>query len=627
MNTHNDALDKGISVLMPVYNQGAFISRAISSLRLQTYKKWELLIINDGSDDYTPQVIEEVLYDTRIRYLVNKENRGIGYSLNRALTEARFDIIAYLPADDIFFKDHLQTLIKTLNSSNAIAAFSGVAHHYADLVSNSTPYYAEGMIEGEPLQLVQTMHRKTADRWVERTELVTDDLDIMYWNKLRSLGTFAYTGRITCEWVDHPEQHHKITRENMGGGIYLYKQFYKVAQPLRYKTSVGNLIDEAKAFKIFQVPPPQPDESSLTILLVGELAYNPERILALEALGHKLFAVWIKSPANFTTTGPLPFGNIITIAEEDLEAEIPKIKPDIIYALLNQHAVPLANLIMRAGFNIPFVWHFKEGPFICRQNGLWNMLVELYTNADGRIFTNQESREWFCQFIQDQDEKSLILDGDLPKREWFLGERSTLISETDGEPHTLVAGRPYGITPEHIMMLAEQKVHLHFYGDIQHTYWRTFMASYPEFAKGYLHIHHQCDPSDWRREFSKYDAGWLHLFDSQNENELMRATWPDLNYPARLSTYAAAGLPMMLKNNARHLVATQNLVTKLDIGICFDAIDGVGDLLRNQIHMRHLRANMEKHRMAFCFDTHAPQLISFFRRIIQNHELQIQQIV
>ena len=80
---------------------------------------------------------------------------------------------------------------------------------------------------------------------------------------------------------------------------------------------------------------------------------------------------------------------------------------------------------------------------------------------------------------------------------------------------------------------------------------------------GYLHLHPNVDQSRWTEEFSQYDAGWLHLFDSGNEGEIRKANWDDLNYPARLSTLAAAGLPMLQKANDGAVVATQTLTRQL----------------------------------------------------------------
>jgi glycosyltransferase involved in cell wall biosynthesis len=106
----------GISVLMPTYNHGPFISRAIKSLILQSFQHWELIIINDGSSDYSDEVIAEYLLDRRIKYFKNEKNEGLGYSLNKGLQYASYNLIAYLPSDDIYFANHLLMLYNTLIS-------------------------------------------------------------------------------------------------------------------------------------------------------------------------------------------------------------------------------------------------------------------------------------------------------------------------------------------------------------------------------------------------------------------------------------------------------------------------------------------------------------------------------
>jgi hypothetical protein len=103
----------------------------------------------------------------------------------------------------VIYADHLSSLIQILEQNpSASLAYSGVRHHYNR--------YAVGAIEGFPLQLVQVIHRAGGERWTERQELVTDDLHRMFWSKLESQGPFLGTERITCEWVDHPDQRHRI---------------------------------------------------------------------------------------------------------------------------------------------------------------------------------------------------------------------------------------------------------------------------------------------------------------------------------------------------------------------------------------------------------------------------------
>src|SRR5204862_2099801 len=125
------------------------------------------------------------------------------------------------------------------------------------------------------LQLVQVVHRRTDHRWVERRELVSDDLERLFWRRLRSRGAFIGTGQVSAEWVDHPGQMTKTIREPIGG-INPYRQRYRVREPMRFHSTVGDEIDEITRYARFRDRPDTPVATDgLRILLVGELAYNP----------------------------------------------------------------------------------------------------------------------------------------------------------------------------------------------------------------------------------------------------------------------------------------------------------------------------------------------------------------
>jgi glycosyltransferase involved in cell wall biosynthesis len=91
---------KHISVLMPVYNGGAFLEEAMESILGQDYREFELIVINDGSTDNTEEIIQK-LSDNRIVYVRNEKNLGLIASLNRGLELAKGDFIARMDADDI----------------------------------------------------------------------------------------------------------------------------------------------------------------------------------------------------------------------------------------------------------------------------------------------------------------------------------------------------------------------------------------------------------------------------------------------------------------------------------------------------------------------------------------------
>lgn len=608
-----------VSVIMPTFEQAAFVGRALDSLWAQSYVDWELIIVDDGSRDDTAAALAPWLADARVRYLRFDANGGLGRAINAGLDAARGALLAYLPSDDLWYATHLAQLAACLECEPAaVLAYAGVRHHY----NRSAP----GIVPGECLQLVQCLHRRTALRWRERAELESDDLDRLFWNALRAEGEFVQAGELSCEWVDHPGQRHKRMREPLGG-INPFRQHYRVAGPLRFHSSTGNAIDEERLYaSLRDASPPTPAAAAqpgsrgrgLKIVLAGELAYNADRVLALEALGHRLYGLWTPAPYWFNTVGPLPFGQVEDLPRHCWREALARIEPDLIYAQLNWQAVPFAHEVLMHTPDIPFVWHFKEGPFICIEKGSWPLLADLVRLADGCIHSSPELREWFATAVPrlPAGRPELVLDGDLPRRAWFLQERSPLLSEARGQVHTVVPGRPIGLHPHTVAELAQQGIHLHFYGDFTQGQWREWIANAGALAPEHLHLHANVDQDGWVREFSQYDAGWLHVFQSRNGGEIRRADWDDLNIPARVATLAAAGLPMIQFDNAGAIVAAQSLACRLGIGLFFTSIDELARQLHDRAAMAALRARVWQVREAFCFDPHAPGLIAFFERAI-----------
>lgn len=95
-----------ITVLMPAYNAERYICEAISSVLRQTFTGFELLIINDGSTDRTPEIIKS-FKDPRIT-LYNQSNSGVAAALNTGLKLARAPYVARFDADDVCYPERLQ---------------------------------------------------------------------------------------------------------------------------------------------------------------------------------------------------------------------------------------------------------------------------------------------------------------------------------------------------------------------------------------------------------------------------------------------------------------------------------------------------------------------------------------
>lgn len=100
-----------VSIIMPSYNTAPYIAKSIQSVIDQTYKDWELIIVDDCSKDNTDEVIKPYLNDARIKYLENDRNSGAAVSRNRALREAKGRWIAFLDSDDLWMPKKLEKQI------------------------------------------------------------------------------------------------------------------------------------------------------------------------------------------------------------------------------------------------------------------------------------------------------------------------------------------------------------------------------------------------------------------------------------------------------------------------------------------------------------------------------------
>ena len=113
-------MDKAkVSVVMPVFNGELYVREAIESVLAQTFKNFELLIINDGSTDRTAEVISS-FEDPRIRILHNPSNIGLAASRNRGIQEATGQYLAWLDCDDLSMPHRLQRQVQLLDSRAGI---------------------------------------------------------------------------------------------------------------------------------------------------------------------------------------------------------------------------------------------------------------------------------------------------------------------------------------------------------------------------------------------------------------------------------------------------------------------------------------------------------------------------
>lgn len=127
-----------ISVIIPVYNGEKTIKETIESVLNQTFRDFELIIINDGSQDATLEIIQAI-NDERIQ-VFSYQNSGVSASRNRALTKAKGEFISFIDADDLWTPNKLELQLKALQDNPQAA----VAYSWSDWIDESGHFLRSG---------------------------------------------------------------------------------------------------------------------------------------------------------------------------------------------------------------------------------------------------------------------------------------------------------------------------------------------------------------------------------------------------------------------------------------------------------------------------------------------------
>jgi len=121
----NPADEPLITIITPLYNAASYISETIQSVREQSYKHWEHIIVDDSSTDTSLRIAESYASsDSRIRILKNTENRGAAVCRNNATEGAKGDYIAFLDADDLWHPKKLEKQVAFMRDNNVAVSYT-----------------------------------------------------------------------------------------------------------------------------------------------------------------------------------------------------------------------------------------------------------------------------------------------------------------------------------------------------------------------------------------------------------------------------------------------------------------------------------------------------------------------
>ncbi|UJW59230.1 glycosyltransferase family 2 protein [Bacillus sp. A116_S68] len=122
-----------VTVITPAFNSEAFIKNTIISVKQQTYKDWEMIIVDDFSTDNTVEIINAfLLEDERIKLIRLKENKGAAYARNEAIKNARGRYLAFLDSDDEWFPEKLEQQLEFMHSRDIAFSYTNYVHINTD---------------------------------------------------------------------------------------------------------------------------------------------------------------------------------------------------------------------------------------------------------------------------------------------------------------------------------------------------------------------------------------------------------------------------------------------------------------------------------------------------------------
>lgn len=184
-----------VSVIMPVYNAEPYLKKAIDSILDQTFGDFELIIIEDGSNDNSLSIIKEYR-DERIRVFQNEQNKGVVYSRNLGLKKAEGSYIALMDADDIAPDDRLKISYEFLEHNSEYTCVYGrivfidendslIKYRYAPTPLFNSKYIQASLLFHNPISNGSTMFRKDV---MEKYDIRYRDIqcgieDYMFWSE------------------------------------------------------------------------------------------------------------------------------------------------------------------------------------------------------------------------------------------------------------------------------------------------------------------------------------------------------------------------------------------------------------------------------------------------------------
>ena len=197
-----------VSIIIPVYNGEKYIREAVDSALNQTYKDFEIIVIDDGSKDNTPNILEN--YDNKIRWKSQK-NKGQAFAINEGINMAKGKYIAYLDADDVCLPERFENQVKYLDEHSNVGLVYSDRYQINEngiiqRVIKSQPHDNFVLLQNNYIPRSAVMHKRECLNEVGLfDESITGDDDWDMWIRISEKFEMGYIGKPLVKYRVHKE--------------------------------------------------------------------------------------------------------------------------------------------------------------------------------------------------------------------------------------------------------------------------------------------------------------------------------------------------------------------------------------------------------------------------------------
>ena len=202
-----------VSVIIPAYNQGCYLDKAVQSVLGQTYPNFEIIIVDDGSTDNTASI--GCSYNAPHIHYVRQENQGLPAARNTGLRYAQGEFVSYLDSDDLFLPDKLKLLMEAFEVRPDLGFVAGQAipinetdQPLGKMYDSPVPQPLEELLLGNPLHVGSVLVRRAwQDRAGEFDTSLRSYEDWDMWLRLALLGCqMGWVAQPVSLYRFHPAQ-------------------------------------------------------------------------------------------------------------------------------------------------------------------------------------------------------------------------------------------------------------------------------------------------------------------------------------------------------------------------------------------------------------------------------------